>query len=263
MKILVIDDEVALKDIYLAFLAKADASAKFCDHPQKGWQAIEKEEFDLIITDLKMPIISGEELVTIVRSSRLNALTPIILCSAHINKLVMTEMSRESKIYFLNKPFDSNSLLELVKKAVPPKKIEIAENPDVHGLWLEQFAKKIEAVTESKVELHKVGHFEVWNFETIGINFAIGAEARQMNVTLLMKLKTFFKLAGKIRGTQYIEIEPEILYVWQELINNIGNGDKKVTFSKVLSKEFLTLPEQHDAFYKVNTSVGEVLAYLN
>lgn len=263
LSILVIDDEVSLKDIYTNFLAKIGAKVDFFDHPQKGWRAIDKEEYDLIITDLKMPIISGDEFISIVRASKLNAHTPIILCSGHINKLIITEMARESKIYFLAKPFDSSSLLDLVKKAVGVKQVGQTESQAINELWLKAFAGSLSKMTGESIAPTVLDHFEQWNFETLSLNFFITKENETLNITLLMKLKTFLKMAGMIQGTQYKEIESETLHVWQKLLNNVMKGTGRVTFSKLLSQEFLTLPEQKSSFYKLNASFGEVLVYLN
>ncbi|MBC7538499.1 MAG: response regulator [Bacteriovorax sp.] len=263
LSILVIDDEAPLADIYKSFLSKMGATVTFCDHPQKGWQAIDKEVYDLIITDLKMPVISGDEFISIVRASKLNAHTPIILCSAFINKLVITEITRESKIYFLTKPFDSKTLLELVIKAVGVKKSESGENQRLNEKWLLAFSKRLFSITTEQVEQSKIDHFELWNYESISLNLFITKDNEQLCVTLLMKLKTFLNIAGKIQGTQYKEIEPEILHVWQDLLESVSKGTGRVTFSKLLSQEIITLPGQKSGFYKLNTSSGEIQVFLN
>lgn len=266
MKILVIDDEISLKEIYTNFLAKIGATTDFYDHPQKGWHAIDKQEYDLIITDLKMPIISGDEFISIVRSSQLNAHTPIILCSGHINRMVITELVRESKIYFLAKPFDSTSLLELVKKALGVKHpvVSAGQAPqELNDKWLQAFSQKLLAIGEHPSAPIKMDRFELWNFETIGLSFSLREGSENLNVAMLMKLNTFLKIAGKIQGTQYKEIESETLNVWQDLINGLLEGMGRVTFSKLLSQEFLALPGQKVAMYKFNTSSGDVLIYLN
>lgn len=269
MKILIIDDEVSLKEIYIKFLEKINATAIFHDHPQKGWQAIDKEEYDLIITDLKMPIISGEEFISIVRSSKLNAHTPIILCSGHINKLVMTEMARESKIYFLTKPFDSSSLLDLVKKALSIKSGETALNQGLNEKWLAAFGKKMNELAGVETPAVKLDHFELWNFESVSLSFVVVKNSKMtsvedsLNVSLVMKIKTFLKIAGKIQGTQYKEIETETLHVWQQLLSGVMTGTGRVSFSKILSQEFIALPEKKDIYFKISSPLGEVLVYLN
>ena len=101
----------------------------------------------------------------------------------------------------------------------------------------------------------------MWNFESINLNcFAVqGSEA--ISVTLLMKPSTFLKIAGKIRGTQYKDIDAEALHIWQDQLTN--NEDNCVTFSKVLSQEIITLPDQTSSFYKLTSNDGEILIYLN
>lgn len=118
-----------------------------------------------------MPIITGDEFVSIVRSSKLNAHTPVILCASHINKLILTEMSRESKIYFLTKPFTSTALLELVKKVVSVEHSGVRENQGLNEKWLQAFSGKLTDLANEKIVSAQLDRLELWNFETIGVNF--------------------------------------------------------------------------------------------
>ena len=208
-----------------------------------------------------MPVITGDEFIAIVRASKLNKETPLILSSAYINKVVTTELTRESKIYFLAKPFDSKSLIETVTKALGVKREEVSGNAELADQWVQQFSEKIHGLTKEKNVYEKVEQFELWNFESINLNcFAVqGSEA--ISVTLLMKPSTFLKIAGKIRGTQYKDIDAEALHIWQDQLTN--NEDNCVTFSKVLSQEIITLPDQTSSFYKLTSNDGEILIYLN
>lgn len=263
LSILVIDDEAPLGDVYKGFFAKIGATVTFCDHPQKGWLAIDKEKYDLIITDLKMPIITGEELISIIRASKYNSHTPIILCSAHINKVVFTEVSRESKIYFLTKPFDSKALLELVAKAVVVNKIESIDNLSFNEKWLQSFSHKLSSIMGEEATYTNIEQFELWNFEAISLSLFVIKDNEYLNVNLLLKLKTFLKIAGKIQGTQYKEIESETLQVWQDLMESIFASKVRITFLKLLSSEIITSPGQKSGFYKISTTAGEIQVFLN
>ena len=263
LSVLVIDDEKSLENVYTTFLAKIGAEVTYFDHPQKGWRAIEKEKYDLIITDLRMPVISGDEFISIVRASKLNAHTPIILCSGFINKLVVTETTRASKIYFLSKPFDSKALLDLVSKALGVKKSEVLVSGKLNENWLSAFSNKLSDLTGEKFQMAKLDHFEVWNFESISLNFYISEGEDYAVVSLLMKLKTFLKIAGHIQGTQYKELEQETLSVWQQLLDNVIARTSRVTFSKVLSQDIVHPAGQKPTIYKFSNGLGEVLVYLN
>ena len=262
ISILVIDDETSLENVYTAFLAKMNAEVTYFDHPQKGWRAIEKQKYDLIITDLRMPVISGDEFISIVRGSKLNAHTPIILSSGYINKLVVTETTRASKIYFLSKPFDSKSLLELATKALGVKKSETLSPNQMNEEWVTAFAARLSQITHETVQKTEIKHFEVWNFESISLNFTIFNGENYALITLLMKVKTFLKVAGHIQGTQYKELEQEALSVWQDLLDSVTSRSSRVTFSKVISHEIVHHSGQRPV-YKLSNGFGEVLAYLN
>lgn len=261
-KALVIDDEKPLEDIYTNFLAKIGAQVTFCDHPQKGWQFIDKQKFDLIITDLRMPAIPGDDFIKIVRNSKLNSHTPIILCSAYINKLVITEMSRESKVYFLTKPFDSKALFELVDKAIGLKQTTIVDNSVQNDQWLKTFTDKITAIM-GPAKIEKITNPDQWNFESISLTIFCQEASGPLAVNLLMKTKTFLKIAGSIQGTQYKEIEDENLSIWETFIQSISSNTVKMTCSKVLSQKVLQMNDQSSSFYKLTVSHEEILIYIN
>ena len=263
LSILVIDDEVSLEVVYRNFLVKLGAEVTFCDHPQKGWRAIDKEKFDLIITDLKMPVITGDEFVSIVRASKLNSHTPVIISSAFINKLVMTEMTRESKVYFLSKPFDSKGLLELATRAIGVKNHESIDEGTDLKLWLDSFVEKLNMLTSEKIEAKIVDQFDVWNFESINIQTCYVQGTTAHNITMVMMVKTFLKVAGLIQGTQYRDIENEALQRWQELLKSVLTGTTNSSFSKVLSQEMLHYKGQKALLCRLHSLNVDILIHIS
>lgn len=261
-KILVIDDEKSLEDIYTNFLAKIGAQVTFCDHPQKGWQSIDKQKFDLVITDLRMPAITGDDFIKIVRNSKLNSHTPIILCSAYVNKLVITEMSRESKVYFLTKPFDSKALFEIVDKATGLKQTTASDNSVQNDLWLKTFTEKLSAVM-GPARVDKIINPDQWNFESISLTIFCQETKSPVAVNLLMKTKTFLAIAGSIQGTKYNEIETENLSIWQTFIQSISTSTVKMICTKVLSQQALQMTGQSPSFYKLTVAHEDILIYMN
>lgn len=263
LSVLVIDDEVSLEVVYRNFLAKLGAEVTFCDHPQKGWRAIDKEEFDLIITDLKMPVITGDEFVSIIRSSKLNSHTPVIISSAFINKLVMTEMTRESKVYFLSKPFDSTGLLELATKAIGVKSQNVSEEGTHLQLWLDSFVEKLSVLTSEKIDVRIVDKFDVWNFESINVQTCFVQGPTAHNITMVMMVKTFLKVAGLIQGTQYREIENEALQRWQDLLKSVMKGTTNATFAKVLGQEMLQYTGQKALLCRLHSLNVDMLIHIS
>ncbi|MCP4214196.1 MAG: response regulator, partial [bacterium] len=58
-KILVIDDSPTLRRLLQFYLKKKNYSVNVASDGQIGLEAIEKDEFDLIILDMDMPVMSG------------------------------------------------------------------------------------------------------------------------------------------------------------------------------------------------------------
>jgi CheY-like chemotaxis protein len=263
LSILVIDDDPSIGMLFTNMLEFSNAKVVFCDHPQKGWKAIDKEEFQLIITDLKMPVISGDEFIKIIRSSRLNHLTPIILCSGDLDKFVMAELINESKVYFLPKPFEHKTLLDLISKALFPKVNIHKSSQPLHEKWLASFSQKLKQIGIGKTEAVKFENFALWNFESISATFNIREDLAELGVSLLLKPKTFLDLAGKIQDTHYKKMEPETLLIWQDLLKTIYQDTGRVTFSRLVGQDFLSVPGQELQFYILTTDIGEILVYLN
>ena len=61
-RILMIDDEEALAEMVCEFLNMSGHRAQFCDSAEKALAMMEKVEFDLILSDFRMPGLTGEQL---------------------------------------------------------------------------------------------------------------------------------------------------------------------------------------------------------
>ena len=66
-RILVVDDEEDIRNVSCLLLEKAGCDAVSFDGAQAALDAMEKESFDLVLTDMLMPDMDGVELITEVR----------------------------------------------------------------------------------------------------------------------------------------------------------------------------------------------------
>lgn len=109
--ILVVDDEEVIRDFLFEVLNDDFAISFACD----GDEAIEKigaQEYDLIITDLKMPKVSGEEVVAYVSKQNYN--TPVIIISGYSSLYAISNSVNSGACAFLSKPFSISTLLETI-----------------------------------------------------------------------------------------------------------------------------------------------------
>lgn len=120
--LLIIDDEEALVTMNKLILEKAGYHVVTSTDPFRALDLFssDPERFDLIITDMTMPGLSGEQLIRKIQA--IKPAIPVILCTGFSEK-ISEERSREIGIsHYVEKPIDKNQLVSLVRKAVLSKK---------------------------------------------------------------------------------------------------------------------------------------------
>ena len=76
----------------------------------------DKEMIDLVVTDVQMPEVTGDEILTAVRARRSETLVIIITAFGSVEQAV--EMVKQGAFQYLTKPFESSELLSLVDQAL-------------------------------------------------------------------------------------------------------------------------------------------------
>ena len=126
-RILIADDEAALlKTMAFTLKRKGYETKTFID----GIGAFEEitEEFknnllyDLIITDIQMPEMSGEKLIMKIREAGIE--TPILAISGFGNKKIVENLNGLGCNDFLDKPFYMNEFLDRISKLLKTEKIK-------------------------------------------------------------------------------------------------------------------------------------------
>ncbi len=116
MKILVVDDEALVRDIVQKGLSRMGGYD--VEVAQSGLEAIEKMErdiFDLVLTDLKMPEMDGLELLKTVKGTRPEMI--VVLMTAYGSIETAVEAMKMGANDYITKPVDFNDLLIRISKA--------------------------------------------------------------------------------------------------------------------------------------------------
>jgi len=110
--ILVIDDNAVIRDI-VKFTLQNHYSVTLADDGKEGLKLAESSRFDLIITDVSMPDMSGLEVIKELRKMESYSSTPILVLTANMDDY--KEKSKESGATgWIVKPFEPGRLLETV-----------------------------------------------------------------------------------------------------------------------------------------------------
>lgn len=113
--ILIVDDEEIIRDFLYEVLCEDYRISMATD----GDEAIEKlrcASFDLIITDLKMQRVSGEEVVKYARDN--DPHSKVIVISGYSSLYTVSQSVNSGACAFLSKPFSIKELLQAVSRAI-------------------------------------------------------------------------------------------------------------------------------------------------
>jgi len=111
-RLLLVEDEPALADLLKKYLERIGYQVDACTHPQAALELVQAnpENYALLVTDLTLPAISGEELVT--RSRQWAPNLRAIIASGYPYE------PREAGVAFLQKPFLPKLLAQAIERAL-------------------------------------------------------------------------------------------------------------------------------------------------
>ena len=118
-KILLIDDERFIRSSLREILEYENYEVVEAQDGAEGLQKIREEEFDLVMCDIKMPILDGLDVLEQVK--QLERVPQFIMISAHGTIETAVEATKKGAFDFIPKPPDLNRLLLTVRNALEKK----------------------------------------------------------------------------------------------------------------------------------------------
>ncbi|MFH0984104.1 MAG: response regulator [Candidatus Omnitrophota bacterium] len=116
-KILVVDDEADLLMVTMFRLKHMGYEIFGATDGQEALDAVRKKSPDLIIMDVFLPGMNGDEVAKILKKDKKTKRIPVILISADIRSLQEKAAACGAEGY-LTKPFHSSELVDLVQKHI-------------------------------------------------------------------------------------------------------------------------------------------------
>ena len=121
MKVLIIDDEKSIRRALREILEFEECNVEEAENGKEGLELIQKNEYDLIFCDIKMPVIDGLDVLS--RTVKLNVETPIIMISGHGNIETAVKAIKDGAFDFIEKPLDLNRILVTLRNATDRNKL--------------------------------------------------------------------------------------------------------------------------------------------
>lgn len=148
-KILVIEDEASIRRVLVKILSEENESYQV-DEAEDGLAGIEKikkEDYDLVLCDIKMPKMDGVEVLEAVK--KIKPETTMVMISGHGDLDTAVNTMRLGAFDYISKPPDLNRLLNTVRIALDRKEL-VVENK----MLKKKVGKNFEMVGESKAISH-------------------------------------------------------------------------------------------------------------
>ena len=119
--ILLIEDQDSIRRVLKKVLQEDNQSYQFTEASdgQEGISTVKKQEFDLILCDIKMPKKDGIEVLDFIRNH--TPTTPVVMISGHGNLETAVKAMRMGAFDYISKPPDLNHLLSTVRSAIRSK----------------------------------------------------------------------------------------------------------------------------------------------
>jgi DNA-binding response OmpR family regulator len=115
-RILVVDDDSDLRRLYTDMLVRPDYHVDAAEDGAAGWEALQANHYNLLITEHSLPKLTGVELVRKLRAARMAV--PVVLAA---RRLPTHELARNPSLQLaamLLKPFAVDALLDTVKNVL-------------------------------------------------------------------------------------------------------------------------------------------------
>ncbi|HSN69554.1 MAG TPA: response regulator [Thermoanaerobaculia bacterium] len=130
-KILVIDDDLAIRVLLQAVLKRLSFDVRLAEDGEVGLALVSNEDFDLVLLDLMMPKVNGYEFIERVRTT--NGGRPHIIVFTAAGQRGVSRIPENTVCASILKPFDLEKFLELIEHCLTEHELPVTEESETRG----------------------------------------------------------------------------------------------------------------------------------
>ncbi|MBI3804476.1 MAG: sigma-54-dependent Fis family transcriptional regulator [Nitrospirae bacterium] len=120
-KVLIVDNEKSMRDFLTIVLKKEGYLVETAEDGDHALKILEKDIFDVVLTDMKMPRMSGLDLLKALKD--LSAETIVIMMTAYASTETAIEAMKEGAYDYLTKPFQIDEVKLIIRNALERRKL--------------------------------------------------------------------------------------------------------------------------------------------
>ncbi len=211
LKVMVVDDDPEVLKSIQTMLEPLGCEILGMGDSREAALRLEKEKFDGIFLDVKMPDLDGFELTKLARRSTLNREVPVVMLTGFDDVETMRKGFRAGATCFLGKPVSLERLYALIKAmrgAMLKEKRRHARLPfraavkcRVGPDFYRQFVSNSSTISESGMSLESSGGAEVG--QELDLEFVISASAKPMKV----RVRVVRRAPPDLLGVEFLKLE--------------------------------------------------------
>ncbi len=154
MRILVVDDELNIRNLVCKYLELEQFETDAAENGLSAQRCITSQTYDLVLLDLKMPGMDGLELLKWIRHNGFRM--PVIMISAHGEIKDAVTALKEGAQDYLTKPFDVDELLIRIKSLIESSRLRTAVQMKRENEAEENLFGLSPAIQSIKGVIHKI-----------------------------------------------------------------------------------------------------------
>lgn len=252
-KILVIDDEPEILKTITIYLELEEYEVLTAENGQDGLEVFEQQKPTLVITDVKMPGMSGIDVLKKVKE--IESDTEVIVITGHGDLEISVDALRLDASDFISKPVDIEHLLLSVKRVMDRHKMRTQ---------LKAYTKDLESLLDKKASEIKDAHAMLLQSEKLAsigqlaagvaheINNPIGFISSNLN-TLEQYIEDIKSLMEQYKDFHSINNGER-----QMLLNRIESLKEEMDFEFILEDLFKLVEETKEGADRVKKIVGDL-----
>lgn len=156
--ILIADDEQSMREFLDILLRKEGYAVTLAKGGQEALDALDREIFDLVITDVRMPKVGGMEVLK--RAREVLPQTPVLMITAYTSTETAVAAMKEGAFDYLSKPFKVDEIKLIIRNALEQRKLQeenlLLRREIESRFGFENFLGKSEAMQKVFVLIRKI-----------------------------------------------------------------------------------------------------------
>jgi putative nucleotidyltransferase with HDIG domain len=121
-RVMVVDDEKVIREILTDFLTSEGFIVTAVESGERAMEELENQRYDVVLTDLKMPGMSGIELLEKIRDMKIDTITIMMTGFGTVETAI--KAMKYGAYDYITKPFKVNEVVQIIRRGLEKQKLE-------------------------------------------------------------------------------------------------------------------------------------------